>query len=238
MVAPTFEDTTGTGFSTQAASFAANLPSTVNADDLLLMFAVAESADSEILTEPSGWTEVYNVSGSFGSTNVATCWALKADGTEDGGTATYTAGGNTTSCCVVARISGWSGTIGDIEHTQTNAGTNSSSPDPPNHAPSGGSDDYLWLAVMQNIDDDEGVSAYPTNYSINQTSQVTGGGANDGGAVGIAGRQLTASSQNPGTFTTTGNDVWVATTLSIPPSAAAPDAAIIGAKLALQGVGI
>ena len=89
----------------------------------------------------------------------------------------------------------------------------SSAPNPPSLTPTGGSKDYLWLAVEGN-DSSKSVSSYPTNYT---------NGLNRGNFsvyIGSAQRALTASSENPGNFTLSGTDGWVACTVGIHPTGA------------------
>jgi len=71
-----------------------------------------------------------------------------------------------------------------------------SNPNPPNHTPSGGADDYLWIAVRHG-GSAATVSAAPTNYTDLRTA-FTGANSNN---VAIAERELNASSEDPGAFT-------------------------------------
>ena len=93
----------------------------------------------------------------------------------------------------------------------TSAKANSSNADPPNHTPSGGELNYLWLAASCNDGAGIEASAAPSSY----TDLIVASTA--ASAVSTARRELTASSENPGTFTTAADD-WVAFTIAIPPA--------------------
>ena len=86
-----------------------------------------------------------------------------------------------------------------------------SPPNPPSHTPSGGSDNYLWMATSSTKRGD--VTGAPTNYSNLIATDVVG----NGGETATATRELEATSDDPGTFTIAANRDWVAFTIAIPP---------------------
>jgi hypothetical protein len=92
----------------------------------------------------------------------------------------------------------------------------SATPDPPNLAPSWGAEDNLWVAGFALDDGTKTLSSYPTNYSDNQ---ATVAGSTAGVRLGIATRELNASSENPGSFTVSASDSWVALTIAVRPAA-------------------
>ncbi len=65
------------------------------------------------------------------------------------------------------------------------------------------------------------ISAYPTNYSSNQTETNSVGGSATNPTLGSATRNLNASSENPGTFTVA-SDNWAAMTIAVLPAEAIP----------------
>lgn len=93
-------------------------------------------------------------------------------------------------------------------------------PNPPSLTPSGGSREYLWIAVgtlRSNIGSSRSITGAPTNYSNLNGDLI----ANSSGhvAVGTAERTLTASSENPGSFSVdSSSSVYAAgVTISIEP---------------------
>jgi len=90
-------------------------------------------------------------------------------------------------------------------------------PDPISLSPTGGSKEYLWIACYAADDQYSWTSAYPTDYTYHQNTKA---GNNPGGAAcGIAARILTATSENPGTFTLYGGaEQWEAGTIAIYPA--------------------
>ena len=138
----------------------------------------------------------------------------EADGTEDGGTATVTTSSATDAAgAQVYRLQ--TGTydpdIATWEHATAVAETTNA--DPPNLAPTHGSQDYLWIVVASH-DNQEQTTVAPTNYTT-LTNSDGDGAANDVG-LATARRTLTASSENPGTFTSA-DEKWIAATIAIPP---------------------
>lgn len=89
----------------------------------------------------------------------------------------------------------------------------SSSPDSPNHIPSGGSDDYFWLSAVA-ILGAQTTQTPPTNFSNKQfVERWNPNGSN----LIVAERQYTGSSLNPGAWSVTSSADWVAYTIAISP---------------------
>ena len=84
-----------------------------------------------------------------------------------------------------------------------------------------GAVDILALAFCAARDDDATVSAYPSGYSYLTVEQQSGGGGNNSAELGIAALQTTAASVDPGTFTLSESENWVAQTVVLGPAAAA-----------------
>lgn len=94
---------------------------------------------------------------------------------------------------------------------------NNQNPDPPSLTPSWGAEDTLWIAMVSADHGDTTVDAFPTNYG-NGTSQNSGGA--NGAALGVARRELNATSDNPGTFTLSVSEQWTTQILAIRPAPA------------------
>lgn len=199
-----FPTVAATNTSTQASSTShtVNLPASIAAGDLLLIFfGYNNSADD--VTTPSGWTQFFNV------TNGGRFYAYYrvADGGE-GSTVTITSGTSGISQHNSYRITGYQGT----PESATALGA-STTPDPPNLTPSWGADDTLWIAATHPVNSAADLTA-PTNYGgLIQTAPTSF-------QVGSANRQLNAASENPGTFANASNSVWEAATVAIQPAVA------------------
>jgi PKD repeat protein len=88
----------------------------------------------------------------------------------------------------------------------------SQNPNPPNLAPSWGAGDTLWFAACGYDQGQRTVTAYPANYTNGQNDRSNN---NQGCGVGTAIRQLNAASENPGTFTLSAAEQWIAATVAI-----------------------
>ena len=92
--------------------------------------------------------------------------------------------------------------------------------DPPTVTPTGGSKDYLFLAVGTQDGEVGAYTAFPTNYAnLIAANSGTGGAAGSNVVMGGASRQLTAASENPGAFTHgTPITAWIAFAIAIHPA--------------------
>lgn len=104
-----------------------------------------------------------------------------------------------------------------IEVTSSNG--SSTTPNPGNLTPSWGSDANLWIVAELNRANSNLPSAYPTNYGSNQVSKASGGSTGLRVSVAGATRELTATSEDPGTFTTPSSSAWRAFTIAVRPAA-------------------
>jgi hypothetical protein len=99
----------------------------------------------------------------------------------------------------------------------TTADDASATPDSPSHTPAGGAAKYLWISAV-GIDGSVtgvGLSAAPASYSnVIIVPESTGAGTK----AWSASRYAEASSENPGAWTTSDSDQWIAGTIAIPPS--------------------
>lgn len=207
MAFPTVATTNTSSETSQTTSHDVSLPASITAGDLLMIFF--NTQENPTITTPTGWTLLKTLDASGGTARLATFYKT-ATGSE-GATVVITTSTSWRSTHATMRISGWSGTPG----VSSGATGDSGQADPDNLTPSGGAKDYLWIAFAgsNNASGGEFTSA-PTNYS-NFLAQAT-----SGTAVGVASRQLNASSENPGTFGGTLGR-WGAATIAISPEAAA-----------------
>lgn len=158
----------------------------------------------------TGWTELYDSNGQ--------AFYYKQIGTGEANPS-FDSSVSGRSGASALRITGHEDPAMQVPEASTGATGTSNSPDPDSLTPTGGSKDYLWIAVDGNTDGRRAASAAPTNY-VNLNPFSTGGGS--AGATGAtAERQLAAASEDPGAFGLTGSSPWAARTIAIHPSSAA-----------------
>jgi hypothetical protein len=185
-----------------------DLPTGVQAGEMLLALCTDSAIGARDYSDLAGWNKILNTNE---SRNLATFWRW-ADGTE-GATATITISSNAALCVSCYRISGAQNVAPAVANT---ASTTSTNPDPPSLSPSWGAEDTLWFAFAGWNSRTTAPSAYPSNYSDNQNTlpAVSGQAA----SLGVATRNLNASSENPGVFTMA-SSTWRAATLAVRPAA-------------------
>lgn len=159
-----------------------------------------------------------------GSLNFHILYKLALDGTE-GGNVNFTISAGNKVSAIAYNIQGHS-TTNAPEKSTVATGT-SNNPDSTSLAPSGGSKDYLWLAVFRMageiLDNDSLITGVPTNY-INSASKTTGtvGTVASNCCVGTAERAATGSSEDPAQWSCNINVAWSAYTIAIYPAPAGP----------------
>lgn len=199
MTFPIIQATATTGLGTPfATSTAVAYPASIQPGDLLVaMFQVGANSLSG-LAWPAGWVELDKalVGGSYDGQTTAYRWC---DGSESG-TFTVTHYNWNKRACRVLRISG-ADSARNPTATAFNTGGGTSH-DPPNHNTGlGAAEDILWLA-FSGVSAERTLSSYPTNYTLGQgmASSGTADGTADNCRVASAGRQLSATAENPGAF--------------------------------------
>ena len=206
MAFPTIQ-ATSQGATAEGTSHVINMPAGIQVGDLLLVFFGTDGDNT--ITNWGGFTELdqqWDTRDIFGA--VAFKVAVGSD------TLTITTSVGEPGSHIVYRIDGWESDF--IPEISTFTYGNANIPDPAIVTPSWIQDDTLWIAVCMN-DNDSVVSAYPTNYSLSQLNQV---GIKAGCGIGICGRNLNASSENPGVFTLDDPEQWFAWTIAVAPSGA------------------
>lgn len=223
MAFPALAGTVASG-NTQTANTTLTLtyPTGVTAGELLLG-AICHKDTTGSRTWPAGWTEfktVLQAAGSGGSIS----WAWKAAAGTETGNFTVTDTVSTRWAWFVFRLSGADTSAAPDASTGV-AATNSINPNPDSLTPAGGAKDYLWIASFA-ISHSRIVSAYPTNYSHIQATAGSDSGTATNVGGGIAARQLNATTEDPGAFTTTGTAVEEssAVTLAVSPPAGGTNA--------------
>lgn len=196
MTFPVVAGQTNSSSAVAGSSHTLSLPSSIAAGDLILIQARWLSAT--VPTPPTGWTQLYQLV--QGSVNSIGLYKIAAGG-ETTVTITFSASVSTVRS-VSHRITGHGSAI----EAATNVQASSANHDPPNLAPSWGSADNLWLVTAAG-----GTSNYttvPANYGNSVFDPST---ALSDALIVCARRTLTASSENPGTFTNASNNGLTAT---------------------------
>lgn len=208
---PTVQSVTEYSLDSNASTHNVSYPATVNAGDLLV--AVFCSDGNPDIGWPGSWVEIVEA-GQSGTTGYAIAY-LDAAGTESG-TFAVTLTSSERAAAAVYRITGAEDPATQAPEVQaTTYTTASSSYDPPNITPTGGSKDYLFIAAATK-EAAATVSAFPTSYT--NTGETAGQTNAAGCQVGYSERQLTASSENPSAMTLTAGEIGAAHTIAVHPS--------------------
>lgn len=200
-----FAVTAGT---TSSGGLACNMPSGIQAGDLLLGFA---SNDTNVgWFTSTGWAAIDN-----GANGTAVQGAIVGKIAAGGDTLTITGEANDIAV-VVARITGHGvSVIGDVALGTAATGSNAA-PDGPNCNP-GVSKKYLWLTYFAADDDDNATLWWPVEAA--PVAQAESAQSTSSCMVGVAYRWLEASSYNPSAFALSESEEWRAQTIAIPPAA-------------------
>jgi len=193
-----------------------NMPTTVAAGDLLLMFYSIDDNTASVTNPGGGWTQLATAnSGSGGVTGQV--WAKVAAGTEGGTTVNFQTSNNQSVAARVYRIlaANWYGDLTNGVAVASGSGATTQNPNPPSLDPANWDTEAdLWIAyaagsVYQSI------TSCPTNYgsSVHSNSGTTTGDA----SVSVCTRSLSASSDDPGTFTMNASQSGVPFTVAVRP---------------------
>lgn len=207
-----------------------NLPGSIAADDTLFMSARNQGANT--ISTPAGWSLLTDTSAAPDpSGDFHYLFWAKATGSE-GATMSLDISTAVKGCVIVWRITGAADpTVTPPEFSTIATGsTGANTADPGSLSPSGGSQDYLWLALMGQDGELNEPTAGPTDYNDNfqAANSGTAGAVASNCTMGGGTRQFASASAAPGTFThATPNSGWCAWTIAFspaeePPSDAAP----------------
>ena len=213
MAYPQVETTNTSAETSSGTSHTVNFPASIAAGNTLLCFFGTDG--DNVCTFPAGWTKIVDED-RFSISHLSVAWK-KATGSESG-TFTVTTSSSEQSAHVTYRISG--ATDPSTTPPQaTVANGSSTTADPPNLEPTGGSKEYLWFVCeTHGTGDDPGT--VPSGYG--NALNADGAGVN----TGTGRKEATASSENPGTFGITDTISWIACTVAVHPTAAGTNAQI------------
>ncbi len=208
---PAYLSATGTGFNTAATAHQVAMPATVSAGDLLIVQFASSAAAT--VTVPSGWTSIANVNNA--SIVISRVVYKIAAGTEGGTTVNFVTSFNNKATAIVHRIQAGTFDAATAPAIANMNGT-SATPNPPSLSPSWGSADTLWLAAF-NARDNFPISAYPyADGNTSQRSDPSNTGTSNAQSASCW-TQENASSLDPGTFTRSQSDSWIAHIIAIKP---------------------
>ena len=221
MASPTVEATATSSVTSAGTSHTVSLPTGIVSGSGLRVTFAWTAGIPQTITWPAGWTPITGYKHERSAANQVGIDSAyrQADGTE-GASITVTTSASTKSAHIAKRYAGHESFATRTPEAGTGIDGGTSNPDPPAITPTGGSKDYLFEADAV-CDEEDFTWTAPTNYT-NQLVANTGvvGTPVTNCSVASARRALTASSEDPGTFThvLTG---WVAQTVAIHPPAAA-----------------
>lgn len=214
----------------QVSTHSINLPASIAAGDLLLIYLMTAGTSTASVTSPSsGWTEIGKCI--FPTTSqTGTLWVIAriADGGE-GSLCTVSTSGSVGSAHVTRR---YSGTFGGIDTTSISvttathaSGAGDANPNPPNNNPANWDVEETYFDALAAWSANEDLSSYPTNYGSGQTYSRWASGL--GGGMGASSRTSQAASENPSVYTLSVAANWAAATVAIRPAAAGGSAPIV-----------
>ncbi len=213
MAFPTVQSVTRAVQLANVSSFNITLPATINNGDLILILLSSDGNPTYTWDNSTAgtWTELFAANQT--TLNKLVAYYKTADGTEDSKVLGITTSVAERFTWHIYRITGW-----DSVQAATAAGS-STTPDPPNLSPAWGSADTLWLVGLSTNGNSADPVTFPTNYTTNGIYDEADNAAGCG--ISSSYRTNAASSENPGTFTVSASDGWVAATIAVEPVASA-----------------
>ena len=206
---------------TQTFSEFASAPTSGN---LGVLCTAIDGGGETVSTDPAGQTNF--LSDDNPSDTGLFCWYKVLDGTETGGTDSWTNGSNERSASVWFEISGAEAPATQAPETGTAVVNDATTTiDPPAVTPTGGSKDYLVIVPVSKDRGDETISAFSTNYT--GTGQADTVAAAGGAGIGWQSRCVTTSSEDPGTLTSSNGD-YLSNTIAIHPQSGSNSFLLLG----------
>jgi hypothetical protein len=227
-LAEQFPKIEGTASSTQdqnITSHAVALPPPSSAPGTIigeLIVVIAGFDGNPTVTWPAGWTQFFG-GNNGGAVRLAAAYRV-ADGTEQERISVTTSAGLRSSH-VAYRISG----AAAAPTASASATGSSTAPNPASFTPAGGAKSYLWLAAEAHGGNEVPVTVYPSGYVRGVSA------ANNGGNVAATSRGIKAATEDPGAFTLSSSNAWVAATFAIAPAAIYTSKAVVLPDNSLSG---
>ncbi len=177
MASPVDAGRTNTNITTASDPWTVNMPGSVAAGDLLLMWIRIAAAGNVVAI--TGWSQLLAAESPDASDDTNEIWVKIADGTEGGGSASVDMSTTLKGAAIVWRITGYSGVAffgsGSVEHSTATVSTVANI-NPASFTPSapGGSKDYLWLSLI-GMDSETGTATNGTLSNVVSANSGTGG---------------------------------------------------------------
>lgn len=213
-----------------------NLPPSIVAGNLLLVFFAKGSSAATTVDALAGWDELIDEAGV--ARGLCILYRV-ADGTE-GATITLTlSGGSNKSASIAYQISGAEDPATQPPELSTVATGTSTAPDATTCTPTGGAKDYLWISFFslagEEADDDTWCNSAPASFGglLQKTAGVAG--TNIGVELATATRELNAASLDAGAFNVDVSFAWRAYTMAVHPEPPPTPTATTVARLSLEG---
>jgi hypothetical protein len=201
-----------TAFGTDTPNHYVNMPTTVDAGDLLIVLFTSEGPATVVT--PAGWTKM--ASNSYDWYVRLSAYYRIAAGDEDGTTVNFETSSDQEAAAQVYRITNWHGTT--APEISTAATDSRAAPNPAPLNPAGWDvENTLWIAVAgQDRGDQTGTTDYPAGYTDGISTLSSAG---TGSCRTLSARRVLATaSEDPGAFTIPVADEWVAFTIAIRPA--------------------
>jgi len=194
----------GNGFS-GVTSHTVSLPSGIQAGDLLIVvFTTVALTIPGTHGFPGGWSTI--VTDSNGTARLSIAWGVAGGGE---GSVTVTSSQSANSAHTAYRITGAADPFVRAPESSAILIGTSNAPDPAVLAPTGGRDNFLWLAITGG----KAINPYaaPNGYENLLQNSFTGV------SVASARRTANVATEDPGPFAATDSDNWIAATVAVPP---------------------
>lgn len=194
----------GNGFS-GVTSHNVSLPSGIQAGDLLIVvFTTVALTVPGTHGFPAGWSTI--VTGSNGTARLSIAWGIAGGGEAS---VTVTSSQSANSAHTAYRITGAADPLVRAPESSAIVTGNSNAPDPAGLVPTGGRDNFLWLAATGG----KAIKPYatPNGYANILQNSFTGV------SVASARRTANVATEDPGPFAATGSDNWIAATVAVRP---------------------
>lgn len=203
--------TTFTAGTSTTTPYAINLPSSISAGDMLLMFVQYRRGGRAVSGFTEAWTQAWE--SDDGSTRRAYAFWRIADGSEGATTSMAVTGGTENVAAAVYRITGAQSVAVGTTVLAFNA-----APDPPSLSPSWGSAKTLWFVFISTIDATKTLSAYPANYSSSQLGGSPAPANALGQRISVGAYSNQTGTEDPGAGTLSASTNNVSQTIAVRPN--------------------
>jgi hypothetical protein len=212
MAFPTSSAITDSGALT-GSSHAITLPTHTTGDRLVVQYVIDAAAAGSYSSHTSGWDIRINVTDTQSAVALMVFERVATGASES---LTITLAGARNARAFSRILSGTDTTAAAEGSAANSAGTPSTTPNPPSVTPSWGAADTFWLTTVAFDNSTNTLSSYPADYADNQSNQAAGTSSTP--RLATASRARNATSEDPGNYTFSGNDQWVAATLAFKPA--------------------